>query len=187
MTNPQDTNEAQVDNTEATYDDVQAAAEAATEDFTSTIGDSLVDETAEVEDVVVAEPAALDRPIQTVGRRKRAIARVNLTAGTGKITCNGRDIEDYFPNKLHQQEIKDPLVLVERESQFDIKANINGGGPSGQAGALRLAIARALNEFNPEERSVLKKAGFLTRDARAVERKKAGLHKARRAPQYSKR
>ena len=189
MTNPQDTNEAQVENTEATYDDVQAAAEAATEDFTSTIGDALVDESAEVEgdETVAAEPAVLDRPIQTVGRRKRAIARVNVTAGTGKITCNGRDIEDYFPNKLHQQEIKDPLVLLERENQFDIAANINGGGPSGQAGALRLASARALNEYNPEERGQLKKAGFLTRDARAVERKKAGLHKARRAPQYSKR
>ena len=183
MTNPQDVNENQnVEATEASYDDVQAAAAAATEEFTSSIGDAVATET-EAE----AAPLTLDRPIQTVGRRKRAVARVVLTAGSGKIVCNGRELEDYFPNKLHQQEIKDPLVLVERESQFDIKANINGGGPSGQAGALRLAIARALNEFNPEERSVLKKAGFLTRDARAVERKKAGLHKARRAPQYSKR
>ena len=104
-----------------------------------------------------------------------------------ELLCNGRTLEDYFPNKLHEQLIKDPLVLLERENQFDIAANINGGGPSGQAGALRLAIARALNEYNPEERGQLKKAGFLTRDARAVERKKAGLHKARRAPQYSKR
>lgn len=110
-----------------------------------------------------------------------------MVPGSGVITINGRTFEDYFPNKLHQQEIKDPLVLLERENQFDIAANINGGGPSGQAGALRLAIARALNEYNPEERGQLKKAGFLTRDARAVERKKAGLHKARRAPQYSKR
>lgn len=187
MTNPQDTNEAQVENTEASYDDVQAAAEAATEDFTSTIGDALVDETAADEVPVAAEPAVLDRPIQTVGRRKRAVARAHMVAGSGKITCNGRELEDYFPNKLHQQEIKEPLVLLERENQFDIKANIKGGGPSGQAGALRLAIARALNEYNPEERGQLKKAGYLTRDARAVERKKAGLHKARRAPQYSKR
>ncbi|UIZ93267.1 30S ribosomal protein S9 [Corynebacterium sp. CNCTC7651] len=126
-------------------------------------------------------------PIQTVGRRKRAIARVTVTEGEGKITVNGRDFEDYFPNKLHQQDILQPLTLLEREGQFDIKANIGGGGPTGQAGALRLAIARALNVYNPAERPTLKKAGLLTRDARAVERKKAGLHKARRAPQYSKR
>ena len=184
MTKPQDTNELDnVEATEASYDDVQAAAAAATEEFTSSIGSAVATEV----EAAPAAPLTLDRPIQTVGRRKRAVARVVLTAGSGKIVCNGREIEDYFPNKLHQQEIKDPLVLVERENQFDIKANINGGGPSGQAGALRLAIARALNEFNPEERTILKKAGFLTRDARAVERKKAGLHKARRAPQYSKR
>ena len=89
--------------------------------------------------------------------------------------------------RLHARLEPLQLVLLERENQFDIAANINGGGPSGQAGALRLAITRALNEYNPEERGQLKKAGFLTRDARAVERKKAGLHKARRAPQYSKR
>ncbi|WP_448851552.1 30S ribosomal protein S9 [Corynebacterium sp. 335C] len=177
----------QNENTEATYEDVQAAASAATEEFTSTIGDAVVDESAETEVEAPAAPQTLEGPIQTVGRRKRAIARVILTPGTGTITCNGRELDDYFPNKLHQQEIKDPLVLLERENQFDIRANINGGGPSGQAGALRLAIARALNLYNPEERGQLKKAGFLTRDARAVERKKAGLHKARRAPQYSKR
>ena len=176
-------NEAAEESTEATAEDI-AAAQAATGDFGYTIGDALATES---EDEVEEAAPIHEGPIQTVGRRKRAIARVNVTAGTGKITCNGRDIEDYFPNKLHQQEIKDPLVLLERENQFDIAANINGGGPSGQAGALRLAIARALNEYNPEERGQLKKAGFLTRDARAVERKKAGLHKARRAPQYSKR
>ena len=146
-----------------------------------------VTETYADDEAAVREPVYIDRAIQTVGRRKRAIARVTVVEGEGKITVNGREFEDYFPNKLHQQDILSPLTLLEREGQFDIKANINGGGPSGQAGALRLAIARALNEFNPEERSVLKKAGFLTRDARAVERKKAGLHKARRAPQYSKR
>ncbi len=183
MTNPQDQNET----TEATYEDVQAAAAAATEEFTSTIGDSIAVESEDAEAEAPAAPQLHEGPIQTVGRRKRAIARVILTPGSGKIVCNGRELDDYFPNKLHQQEIKDPLVLLERENQFDIRANINGGGPSGQAGALRLAIARALNLYNPEERSQLKKAGFLTRDARAVERKKAGLHKARRAPQYSKR
>ena len=165
--------------------DIEAAA-AATEEFAYTIGDAVAPEVTE-DEVEAAAPIELDGPIQTVGRRKRAIARIHVVAGSGEITCNGRSLEDYFPNKLHQQEIKDPLVLLERENQFDIAANINGGGPSGQAGALRLAIARALNEYNPEERGQLKKAGFLTRDARAVERKKAGLHKARRAPQYSKR
>ena len=113
--------------------------------------------------------------------------RVRMVPGSGKFVLNGRSLENYFPNKVHQQLVKSPLVLVEREEQFDIQANLKGGGPSGQAGALRLAIARALNAANPEDRSALKKAGFLTRDSRAVERKKAGLHKARRAPQYSKR
>ena len=129
----------------------------------------------------------LSVPGAAVGRRKQAIARVRLIPGSGTITVNGREFEDYFPNKLHQQDILTPLTLLEREGQFDIKANISGGGPTGQSGALRLAIARALNVYNPAERPTLKKAGLLTRDARAVERKKAGLHKARRAPQYSKR
>ena len=101
--------------------------------------------------------------------------------------CNGRTLDDYFPNKLHQQLSSPRWLLLDREGQFDIQANITGGGPTGQAGAFRLAIARALNLYNPADRPALKKAGFLTRDARAVERKKAGLHKARRAPQYSKR
>ena len=100
---------------------------------------------------------------------------------------NGREFAEYFPNKLHQQDILTPLTLLDRENQFDLKVTVNGGGPTGQSGALRLAIARALNIYNPADRSTLKKAGLLTRDARAVERKKAGLHKARRAPQYSKR
>ena len=160
-----------------------AAAQAATEEFTNTIADAVAVEVEE--ETVVPAPAELDQPIQTVGRRKRAIVRVRMTAG--QIICNGRSLEDYFPNKLHQQLIKSPLVLIDREGQFDIHANLTGGGPSGQAGALRLAIARALNVYNPTDRPALKKAGFLTRDARAVERKKAGLHKARRAPQYSKR
>ena len=132
-------------------------------------------------------PAAVSGPVQTVGRRKEDVVRVRMVPGTGKFVLNGRTLENYFPNKVHQQLVKSPLVLVEREEQFDIQANLKGGGPSGQAGALRLAIARALNAANPDDRPALKKAGFLTRDSRAVERKKAGLHKARRAPQYSKR
>jgi small subunit ribosomal protein S9 len=107
--------------------------------------------------------------------------------GSGKFVLNGRTIEDYFPNKVHQQLVKSPLVTVERAESFDIFARLHGGGPSGQAGALRLAIARALIEVTPDDRPALKRAGFLTRDPRAVERKKYGLKKARKAPQYSKR
>lgn len=162
-----------------------AAATAATEEFTNTIGDIVAPEASE--EAAPAAPIEFDGPIQTVGRRKRAIVRVRMVPGTGEFKCNGRTLEDYFPNKLHQQLIKAPLVLIDREGQFDIVANLTGGGPTGQAGAMRLAIARALNKYNPADRPALKKAGFLTRDARAVERKKAGLHKARRAPQYSKR
>ena len=155
----------------------------ATEEFTTTIGDAVAVKT----EAEVAAPVLHEGPIQTVGRRKRAIVRVRMVEGTGQFTCNGRSLEEYFPNKLHQQLIKAPLVLIDRDGQFDIHANLTGGGPTGQAGAFRLAIARALNIYNPADRPALKKAGFLTRDARAVERKKAGLHKARRAPQYSKR
>ena len=162
------------------------AATAATEEFNYTIGDAIAPEAEATEETVEVAPLH-EGPIQTVGRRKRAIARVTVVEGEGKITVNGREFEEYFPNKLHQQDILLPLTLLEREGQFNIKANLNGGGPTGQAGALRLAIARALNVYNPAERPTLKKAGLLTRDARAVERKKAGLHKARRAPQYSKR
>jgi small subunit ribosomal protein S9 len=133
-------------------------------------------------------PAILiDRPIQTVGRRKEAVVRVRLMPGTGKFTLNGKTLETYFPNKLHQQLIREPLVTVDKTERFDIFANLHGGGTSGQAGALRLAIARALIEVDVEDRPSLKRAGFLTRDARATERKKYGLKKARKAPQYSKR
>ena len=131
--------------------------------------------------------APIDRPIQTVGRRKEAIVRVRLVAGNGKMTMNGKAFEEYFPNKVHQQLIREPLVDTERTEQFDIFATLSGGGTSGQAGALRLAIARALIEIDPDDRPGLKKSGFLTRDARAKERKKYGLKKARKAPQYSKR
>ena len=137
--------------------------------------------------------AATTRPrragglIQTVGRRKEAIVRVRLVPGTGKFALNGRELENYFPSKVHQQLVKEPLVLTERAETFDVFANLRGGGTTGQAGALRLAIARALVELDLEHRPTLKKAGFLTRDARATERKKYGLKKARKAPQYSKR
>ena len=127
------------------------------------------------------------RPIQTVGRRKEAIVRVRLLPGTGQFKLNGRTIEEYFPNKVHQQLIKEPLVILEKAERFDVIARLYGGGVTGQAGALRLAIARALIEVEPDDRPALKKAGFLTRDPRVTERKKYGLKKARKAPQYSKR
>ena len=135
----------------------------------------------------VARAPRGDRPIQTVGRRKEAIVRVRIIPGSGKITCNGRDLEAYFPSKVHQQLIKDPLVTAEKPEMFDVIANLRGGGTTGQAGALRLAIARALIVNEPDDRPALKKAGFLTRDARVKESKKYGLKKARKAPQYSKR
>ncbi len=124
---------------------------------------------------------------QTVGRRKEAVVRVRLIPGSGKFTLNGKSLEEYFPNKVHQQLIREPLVTVEKPESFDIRANLHGGGITGQAGALRLAIARALIELDIEDRPALKKAGFLTRDPRVKERKKYGLKKARKAPQYSKR
>jgi len=128
-----------------------------------------------------------DRAIQTVGRRKRAIARVRLVAGTGKYVVNGKTLEDYFPSKVHQQTVAEPFVTVEAGDNFDVLVNIKGGGATGQAGALRLGIARALLEVDPNMRPALKAAGFLTRDAREKESKKYGLKKARKAPQYSKR
>jgi small subunit ribosomal protein S9 len=148
--------------------------------------DTDVDIDAEI-DVVPVPAVFSDRPIQTVGRRKEAVVRVRLMPGTGSFRLNGKTLEEYFPNKLHQQLIREPLVTVEKTERFDIFANLHGGGTSGQAGALRLAIARALIESDPEDRPPLKKAGFLTRDPRVIERKKYGLKKARKAPQYSKR
>jgi small subunit ribosomal protein S9 len=127
-------------------------------------------------------------PGAAVGRRKEAIARVRITPGTGVWRLNGRTLEDYFPNKVHQQIVREPFVSLGLDDRYDVFARIHGGGVSGQAGALRLGIARSLNEADTEHnRPVLKKAGFLTRDARAKERKKYGLKKARKAPQYSKR
>jgi small subunit ribosomal protein S9 len=136
---------------------------------------------------VITRPPRGDRPIQTVGRRKQAIVRVRLIPGTGKITCNGRELESYFPSKVSQQTVREPLVIAEKAEAYDIVANLRGGGITGQAGGLRLAIARALCELDLDDRPALKKAGFLTRDARVKESKKYGLKKARKAPQYSKR
>ena len=121
------------------------------------------------------------------GRRKEAIARVRLVPGTGNFELNGRPLEDYFPTRAHRMVVSAPLRTVGKEKEFDVLARIEGGGVNGQAGALRLGIARALIELDPELRPVLKKEGYLSRDAREKERRKYGLKKARKAPQYSKR
>jgi small subunit ribosomal protein S9 len=127
-------------------------------------------------------------PGSATGRRKEAVARVRIVPGTGTWKINGRTLEDYFPNKVHQQLVNEPFRVTELEGRFDVIARLHGGGTSGQAGALRLGVARSLNEIDEEtNRPALKKAGFMTRDPRAKERKKAGLKKARKAPQYSKR
>ena len=124
---------------------------------------------------------------QTTGRRKRAVARVRFRPGTGVLTVNGRPLDDYFPSATHRMIVTEPLRLTSQAEAYDVDATIDGGGVAGQAGALRLGIARALIELDPEQRAALKKAGFLTRDAREKESKKYGLKKARKAPQYSKR
>ena len=121
------------------------------------------------------------------GRRKSAVARVYATAGSGKITINKQSIEEYFGRKTDQMIARQPLETIEKASEFDINVVVKGGGPSGQAGAIRHGLARALIEFDEALRSPLRKAGYVTRDARQVERKKIGLHKARKRPQYSKR
>jgi small subunit ribosomal protein S9 len=136
--------------------------------------------------------AAARRPVVTgnagaTGRRKEAIARVRIMPGTGQWLINGRTLDVYFPNKVHQQLVNEPFVTLGAEGQFDVIARISGGGVTGQAGALRLGVTRSLTLLDPENRPALKKAGFLTRDARVKERKKYGLKKARKAPQYSKR
>jgi small subunit ribosomal protein S9 len=132
----------------------------------------------------VPEPAGL---VRATGRRKEAIVRVRLVPGTGNWKLNGRTLDDYFPNKVHQQLVSEPFKTIEKADAYDVFASLRGGGVSGQAGALRLGIARALIEIEADDRPALKKAGFLTRDARVKERKKYGLKKARKAPQYSKR
>ena len=124
---------------------------------------------------------------QTTGRRKRAVARVRLRDGEGNITINGRDVEVFFPNATHRQILTEPLRITETAESYDVDVTIHGGGTSGQAGAVRMGIARSLIEVDPELRTTLKQAGFLSRDAREKESKKYGLKKARKAPQYSKR
>jgi len=141
----------------------------------------------------IAEAPKKERPALTVagaavGRRKEAVARVRVVPGSGKWTINGRELSNYFPNKLHQQDVNEPFKILDLDGAYDVIARIHGGGISGQAGALRLGIARSLNEIDAENnRATLKKAGYLRRDARVIERKKAGLKKARKAQQYSKR
>ncbi|MBK6671070.1 MAG: 30S ribosomal protein S9 [Actinobacteria bacterium] len=125
--------------------------------------------------------------VQSTGRRKRAVARVRFRPGTGAITINKRPLEEYFPNDTHRMVLSEPLKVAERTESYDIDVTLHGGGPSGQAGALRLGIARALIALDEELRPSLKRAGFLSRDAREKESKKYGLKKARKAPQYSKR
>jgi small subunit ribosomal protein S9 len=135
----------------------------------------------------VRRPSA-SAPGGATGRRKQAVARVRIVPGTGEWKVNGRTLEEYFPNKVHQQIVNEPLKVLELDGAYDVLVRVHGGGPSGQAGAVRLGVARSLNGVDEElNRPALKKAGLLTRDARVPERKKAGLKKARKAPQYSKR
>jgi len=121
------------------------------------------------------------------GRRKSSVARVYATAGTGKIIINKKTIEDYFGRKTDQMVSRQPLECIKMETKFDVNVIVTGGGPSGQAGAIRHGLTRALMEYDENLRPILRKAGFVTRDSRIVERKKVGLHKARKRPQYSKR
>jgi small subunit ribosomal protein S9 len=125
--------------------------------------------------------------VQTTGRRKGAVARVRVRPGSGTITINDRDVANYFPSETHRMILSEPLRLTSTDEAYDVDATLHGGGVSGQAGALRLGIARALVDIDPEMRTTLKRAGFLTRDQREKESKKYGLKKARKAPQYSKR
>jgi small subunit ribosomal protein S9 len=167
---------------------------------TLTVADSDVEEPFEADETGVAystesspsadtppRPATI-APAAATGRRKEAVARVRLVPGTGNWVVNGRTLESYFPNKLHQQVVNEPFVNTDLVDRFDVVARIHGGGITGQAGALRLGVARALNAIDVDaNRPSLKRAGLLTRDPRVIERKKAGLKKARKAPQYSKR
>jgi small subunit ribosomal protein S9 len=159
------------------------------EDLNAQLNGGLADVAAD--DVVTVAKGvenAIIAPAHAVGRRKEAVARVRIKPGSGKWIINGKELEDYLPNKVHQQLVNSPLVLVKQDGKYDIFVNVNGGGVSGQAGAIRLGVARALNEVDREaNRASLKSAGFLKRDDRAVERKKPGLKKARKASQFSKR
>lgn len=163
-------------------------------DFDTAIDASLDNEEAVLTSYSSSTPAAstnrpaIKAPGGGTGRRKEAVARVRLTPGSGKWIVNGKALDVYFPNKVHQQLVSEPFRTVGAENQYDVVARINGGGSSGQAGALRLGVARALNEIDRDaNRPSLKKAGFLTRDPRVIERKKYGLKKARKRSQYSKR
>ena len=163
------------DETTTTDETTESAPESFTTESTT---DSF--STATPREIVTAPGAA-------TGRRKEAIARVRLVPGSGRWVVNGRSLDVYFPNKVHQQLVNEPFVTLGAEGRFDVVARISGGGVTGQAGALRLGVTRALTLVDPENRPALKKAGFLTRDARVKERKKYGLKKARNAPQYSNR
>jgi len=163
---------------------VETAAGEASE--TSTV--AYTSETAQATAAAPTDRPALVEPGSATGRRKEAVARVRLLPGSGRWTVNGQTLEHYFPNKVHQQHINEPFTVLGLADRFDVIARIDGGGVTGQAGALRLGVARALNSIDTEvNRSELKKAGLLTRDPRAKERRKAGLKKARKAPQFSKR
>jgi small subunit ribosomal protein S9 len=182
MTNREEGTVAEPTSTQATAEDEglqpEEDAEAAPSEYTT--------ETTSEAGRRAARPVVTGNAMGT-GRRKEAIARVRIAPGTGQWLVNDRPLEKFFPNKVHQQLISEPLVTLGAEGQFDVVARVSGGGVAGQAGALRLGIARALTLVDPENRSTLKRAGFLTRDARVTERKKYGLKKARKAPQYSKR
>jgi len=169
----------------------QALAEDAGVETAETAAEHVSEYTTETTADAEARQAAR-KPVVTgsalaTGRRKEAIARVRIAPGSGQWRINDRSLDDFFPNKVHQQLISEPFVSLGADNQFDVIARITGGGVTGQAGALRLGIARALILVDPENRPTLKRAGFLTRDARVKERKKYGLKKARKAPQYSKR
>jgi small subunit ribosomal protein S9 len=168
--------------TDATADEAVEPADSAGEET-----EGVSSYTTETVEAPAPKRPAITGPGAATGRRKEAIARVRIVPGSGKWTINGRTLDEFFPNKVHQQIVGEPFVTLEQEGAYDVIARLHGGGVSGQAGALRLGIARALTEVDPENRPALKKAGFLTRDARVKERKKYGLKKARKAPQYSKR
>ncbi len=171
-----------------TTPDVEDDAASTDDEFGAEVPSEYTTETAQD----ASTRAATRRPVVTgnaagTGRRKEAIARVRILPGSGQWTINGRTLDVYFPNKVHQQLVNEPFVTLGAEGQFDVVARISGGGVTGQAGALRLGVTRSLILLDPENRPALKKAGFVTRDARVKERKKYGLKKARKAPQYSKR
>ncbi len=179
---------------ELTIDTAQASSDTAEAPAAAAAATEATEATEAPEAPEAPESFTSESPRRTVstsgggtGRRKEAVARVRITPGTGQWQINGRSLEEYFPNKVHQQMVNEPFQILEIDNRYDVVARISGGGVSGQAGALRLGISRALNQADEENRPELKKAGFLTRDARITERKKYGLKKARKAPQYSKR